>query len=147
MRQNQNINKEKEINNTPIGIASISKINQKNQSYIPSSRTETKNSKNINIFKPVPKTIVPTKKFINKYQENKKEENKKINEINYRHNTTNSYQRNIDNSNQQKKYYAKCPHCNFVLNDEEEVKKYYNNLNKNDNDKKIIIILIIIEGK
>lgn len=136
IKQKTNNTKEKEINNSPIGIASTSKISQKNKSYIPSSRTETKNSKTVNIFKPVPKTIVPAKKYIDKFQENKKEENKKTNDINYRYITSNSYQRNKnENINQPKKYYAKCPHCNFVLNDEVEVKKYYNNLNHNNNDK------------
>ena len=70
INQKTNNNKEKEINNSPIGIASTSKISQKNKSYIPFSRTETKNSKTVNIFKPVPKTIVPAKKYIDKFQEN-----------------------------------------------------------------------------
>ena len=138
MNQELNINKEKKIINVPRGIASTKTMSQKTQSYIASSRTETEKSKTINIFKPVPKIIIQTLKYNHKYQKNKQENSNKNNHINinYRQNNNNiSYKRKSDiNKNKQLIYYARCPHCNYILNDEEEVKKYYNNLNNNKNN-------------
>ena len=112
--------------NAPIGIASTSlKSPKKHIINIVPPRTAQKTTKYTNIFKPVPKAILLTTKIETRYQA----------KIDYRQNTKIKNLKNfsINRSNQlndkpKLKYYARCPHCNFPLNDEEEVKKYYKNI-------------------
>jgi len=91
----------------------------------------------LDIFKPVPKTAIQTLKNDSKFKLNKKEEKTKGNNFDYRQNY-NTYinikkNENIKNiNNKQPKYFAKCPHCHYVLNDENEVRKYYINLQNKD---------------
>ena len=126
--------KKEKLKNSPKGIASYYGFNQKNENYISSLRTETKTSKTINIFKPVPKTAIQTLKYDSKFKQNKKEEKTKGNNFDYRqnYNTYINIKKNENINNKQPKYFAKFPHCHYVLNDEKEVRKYYINLQNKD---------------
>ena len=126
--------KKEKLKNSPKGITSYYGFNQKNENYISSLRTETKTSKTINIFKPVPKTAIQTLKYDSKFKQNKKEEKTKGNNFDYRqnYNTYINIKKNENINNKQPKYFAKCPHCHYVLNDENEVRKYYINLQNKD---------------
>ena len=49
---------------------------------------------------------------------------------NYTSNNKSNFRINVFSQNKTKiKYYVKCPHCNYPLNEDIEVKKYYNSLN------------------
>ena len=134
-----NYNKIKNQNiNAPIGIASTSFQSQKKQiiNIVP-PRTALKTTKNTNIFKPVPKAVLQTEKIKSRYQPRKYEDYRKnTNIININRNNSIDYELKTSNQIKEKpklKYYARCPHCNFPLNDEAEVKKYYKNINYNFN--------------
>ena len=123
---NKNINNNSNIN-LPIGIASTLYNSPKKFTInvIP-PRTEDKTPKVTNIFKPVPKNIIQTSKIQSGYQPRKYDYKQQINNTsankskNYR--IISPYQ--IKDKNKLK-YYARCPNCNFPLNDENEIKKYY----------------------
>ena len=136
----------------PIGIASASRLplkssQNRNITFVALGK-ESQPEKKVNIFKPVPKIVINTSLMQSRIQLRKNEGFRLTNESNsikriphnFRNNNNNEiiYRNNI---NRKLKYYIKCPHCNYTLNDVNEINKYYNaeqnnnynNRNKYDN--------------
>jgi hypothetical protein len=147
-----NNNSEKNFIHLPIGVASVSasrsSLYRSPKKYIrlTALKTELLPNRRVNIFKPVPKNIIQTTIMESKIQSRQYEgyrttnNNNNVKKIlyNYRNNNNNKSQYNTESLyrnkvNQKLKYYVKCPHCNFPLNDENEINNYYNR-EKNNND-------------
>lgn len=142
--------KESQRISLPIGIASTSNSynTPKKQISLVSFRTEIRPTKKLNIFKPVPKTIIQATKIQTRIQQRKSEGYKLLNNTQkqtqlYYRNKNNNYNYyfnkcyNEPSSSYQNKdkpkliYYIRCPHCSYPLNDATEVCNYYNNKNYN----------------
>ena len=139
----------------PIGIASASRLalksSQNKHIRFVALGKESLPEKKVNIFKPVPKIVIHTSLMQSKIQLRKSEGLKLTNKNNSIKRIPNNFRNNNNNYineiiyrnsiNHKLKYYIKCPHCNYTLNDVNEINKYYNeeqnnnynNRNKYDN--------------
>ena len=96
------------------------------KTVIQTRKTESKYQTNVNDYKQtnVPKTVYQTIKTETKYP---------IRNYDYKENLK-DYNINTSSHIRDKPkimYFARCPHCNFLLNDENEVKKYYGQISNN----------------